>query len=69
MPLWNDLRTKCIYSWDQFVYAEGGADLLHSQNWYSVEDGDPILKLLWGVSSCEIQLEVGIHSELDFLVN
>ena len=30
-----------------------------------VEDGDPILKLLWGVSCPEIQLGVGIHSELD----
>ncbi len=30
-----------------------------------VEDGDPILKLLRGVSRLEIQLGVDIHSELD----
>ena len=31
-----------------------------------VEDGDPILKLLWGVSRLEIHLGVDIQSELDF---
>ncbi len=30
-----------------------------------VEDGDPILKFLWGVSRPEIQLGVGIHSGSD----
>ena len=30
-----------------------------------VEDGDPIFKLLQGVSRPEIQLGVGIHSKLD----
>ncbi len=34
----------------------------------AVEDGDPILKLLRRVYHPEIQLGVGIHSELDFLV-
>ena len=32
-----------------------------------VEEGDSILKLLWRVSRPEIQLGVGIHSELDLL--
>ena len=30
----------------------------------SIEDGDPILKLLQGVSCPEIQLGVDVHSEL-----
>ena len=31
-----------------------------------VEDIDPILNLLWGVSRPEVQLGVDIHSELDY---
>ncbi len=31
-----------------------------------VEEGDSILMLMWRVSRPEIQLGVGIHSELDF---
>ena len=34
----------------------------------TIEDGDPILKLLQGVSRPEIQLGMGIHSELDVYI-
>ncbi len=37
---------------------------VHSQTGIPVEEGDSILKLLWRVSRPDIQLGVGIHSEL-----
>ncbi len=37
---------------------------VHSQNWYPSEDGGPILKFLQGVSCPELQLLMGIYSEL-----